>query len=109
MHEKFLRELKKDIVSFLEIERKRLSEKTARRREECLWDFYDFVSQNPKVTSHKKFNKTLTKRFIKWLRRIIGMSKSYIKDSLTSIRKFFNYLISIGKLTNNPAKEIYVS
>lgn len=107
-HEEFLKELEKDILSFLEAERKIVSPRTYRRREACLWDFYDFIRENPKINSYKRFNKTLIKRYLKWLGRIIGISRSYIKDSLTSVRKFFNYLVDIGKLDKNPAKDIYV-
>lgn len=108
-HERFLEELEEDIRSFLLMERKRLSDKTVRRREACLWDFYDFIYENPKINNYRKFNKTLVKKYLRWLKRIIGISKSFIKDSLTSIRKFFDYLVEKKKLANNPAKEIYVA
>jgi len=107
-HENFLRELEKDIKSFISLERQSLSHKTVRRREACLWTFYDFVYKNPEVNSYRRFNKTLVKKYIKWLNSMIGISRSFIKDSLTSIRKFFDYLVRNRKIPNNPAKEVIV-
>jgi len=108
-HEKFLLELRKDIDEFLDFEEISVSPRTYKKREEHLLLFYDFIQRNPKVNSYKKFNKTLIKKYLKWLNRFINISRSFIKESIVSIRKFCEYLVDEDKLQYNPAKDIYVT
>jgi len=108
LHENFLAELEKDIESFLSRERSAVSRKTYRKRKNHLYFFYDFISEHIKVNSYTKFNDKLVIKYIKWSRRFINISDSFIKESITSLRKFFNYLIEKRKLSENPAKNIHV-
>ena len=107
-HEKFLKEFEKDINEFLKIERRRISERTHRKRVDHLWTFYDFIQTKPKVNNYGRLTKTLVRGYIKWLRRMIGISRSYIRESITSLRMFLDFLQRQNKITKNPAKDIQV-
>jgi len=107
-HEKFLEELENDINAFLMIEEQHLSKRTARQRNACLWTFYDFIHENPEINNYRRFRKTLVKRFLRFLRDQLRIGRSTIKSCITSIRKFFQYLIEQEKLTENSAEGIFI-
>lgn len=107
-HEEFLEELEDDIESFLDIEKERLSERTYRKRKDHLWTFYEYIQKRPEINDYRRLTKTLIKGYIKWLRRMIGISKTYIRENITSVRKFFGFLQERNKITKNPAKEIQI-
>ena len=107
-HEKFLKELEKDINAFLTIEERRLSKRTARQRNLCLWTFYHFIYENPEINNYRRFRRTLVKNFLRFLRDQLRIGRSTIESCITSIRKFFQYLIEQGKLTNNSAEGIFI-
>ena len=97
--------MEKQIKAFLEFleNEKKLSDNTLQSYKRDIMQFEEYVEKNR--INFLKFNQEDTKAYLKYLQEV-GKKTSTISRNLASLRSFYQFLIRIKKVKNDPTEDI---
>ncbi len=97
--------MEKQIKSFLEFleNEKKLSDNTLQSYRRDIVQFEQYVEKNK--INYLKFNQEDTKAYLKYLQEV-GKKTSTISRNLASLRSFYQFLIRVKKVKNDPTDDI---